>query len=75
MDNKSYYQRKMAEAQQKDLSKQTWLTEFEGAAHARLGRTAFRRWAEKNGCRRKVGKKNLYLRAEIDEALERGGRK
>lgn len=71
-DSHTYFQRKMQEARKRDLTKEPYLTDFEGAAYTKLSRTAFRRWAAQIGCRRKIGGRLVNDRAVIDQALKRG---
>lgn len=68
----SYYAKKIDEARQTDLCEKRFLTDFEGAAYLSIGRTAFRKFAEKIGCRRKIGRRTVNDRIAIDEALQRG---
>lgn len=68
----SYYAQKIEEAKRTDFSGKRYLTDFEAAAYTSLGRTTFRAWAKRIGCRHKVGRRNLNDRYAIDEALKRG---
>ena len=68
----SRYLQQVEEARQSDLSTKSFLTDIEASAYTSLGRTHFRAWAEKIGCRRKIGRRVLNDRAVIDKALQRG---
>ena len=46
------------------------LSVSEGIEYTGLGKTTFRSWADKIGATRHIGKRVLFDRVKIDEALE-----
>ncbi len=73
MNDNNYYRRMKAKAEQAgDLSQKRYLNDFEGASYLGLSRSAFRIFAEKIGCRRKIGNRTINDRQIIDDALKAG---
>lgn len=46
------------------------LTEKEAMAYTRMGRTAFRKWADLIGAKRKIGRSLRFDREVIDRAID-----
>lgn len=48
------------------------LTVGEGAIYTGIGKTSFRRWAEKIGAVKKIGSRVLFDKSVIDRVLDKG---
>lgn len=68
----SLYQRQLEQARASDLSNKPFLSDVEGAVYLSLGKTAFREFAQRIGCRKRIGGRVVNDRAVIDDALRRG---
>ena len=66
------YTQQIESANSTSLKDKAFLTIAEGAEYTSLGRTYFRQWAEQIGSKRKIGRRVIYDRSVIDQALKRG---